>query len=443
MSKEESIAEKLKKFHFQTRLESAEKLKEKLLEVFKSYIKAIILFGSMARGDVHGKSDVDIYIIFDDTKFPLGKFNEIREKMDKDISKIASSIDPRISVQPIIALTEFWDGIRNSLPLFYTIVRDGYAIYDTGFFIPLRKLLEWGKFPATAEAVEKRMEGAPERINRVKSVKLYMIAEDLYYAVADSAQAVLMYIGVGAPAPKYIGREVRKYLVEEKLLEPEWADFIDKIYEFRKKVEHKELKEISGKELDEWIEKTEKFVKKMEELLLKLSLMKRADEIKKNYEILIKATVLTLKKLDKLPPEPEKLPEAFVKYLVETGILSHDYIQVFNNTLKMRKMVDENKISEIKERDIYLTKEYIRRFVNEVKRIIDAKPEEINKILEEYSKKKEEKEKIYNLEKQKIEEKIKRKKSEEKLKEAESITETAKEIEKLDERKKKSKNKSL
>src|SRR3989304_5873392 len=101
------------------------------------------------------------------------------------------------------------------------------------------------------------MESVPKRMSRVQNVKLYMIAEDLYYAMLDAAQSVLMYVGVGPPPPKTAAREVRKHLVEANLLEEEYAKMLDDVYDFRKKVEHKELKEISGKEVDEWIEKAD------------------------------------------------------------------------------------------------------------------------------------------------------------------------------------------
>lgn len=39
----------------------------------------------------------------------------------------------------------------------------------------------------------------------------------------------------------------------------------------------------------------------------------------------------------------------------------------------MRKMVDERRVHEIPERDIELTREYVRRFVREVANLVEAK----------------------------------------------------------------------
>ena len=378
---EKNLGKKIKKFSLETRLKSSEEFKNKLLNMFKDYIKSVVVWGSITRGDYTGKSDVDIYVIFDDTKLPLKKFEEIREKVDKDIYSLASSIDPRLHPQPVLALTEFIKGIRYTHPLFFNIIREGYAIYDTGFFIPMRKLLEWGEFPITPEAAHQRIDPVPGRIKRVKNVKLYMVAEDLYYAMLDAAQAVLMYVGVGPPVPKLAADELRKHLVDSGLLEEEYAKMLEDVVDFRKHVEHKELKDINGQEVDQWIEKAEKYVERFEKLLKDLEAKRKEEDIKRNYEVMVKASVSVLKSLDKLPPEPEKLPEAFKKYLIDAGLVSPIYSDVFDKVIAMRKMVDDKKIDKITEREVYSSKEYVRRFITDVRRFIEpSKEEAIEKI---------------------------------------------------------------
>jgi uncharacterized protein (UPF0332 family)/predicted nucleotidyltransferase len=366
-----SIAKKIKKFSIDTRLKSAEEFKTKILGLFKDYIKSIIVFGSFMKGQGTGKSDVDLYIIFDDTKFPLKKFEEIRSKIDNDIYSAASSIDPRLHPQPILALTEFIKGIRYTHPLFYNIIREGYAIYDTGFFIPMRKLLELGEFPVTPEAAHTRIDSVPKRVERVKSVKLYMIAEDMFYAMMDAAQAVLMYVGVGPPAPKTAAATVREHLVKTGLLEEEYAQMLEDVTNFRKRVEYKEIKDIPGAEVDEWIKKTEKYVERFEKLLKDLEVNRKSYEIQKNYEVMIKASAAALKSLNKLPKEPEKLPDAFKKYLIEAGLVSPFYNNVLEKAINMKKMLEEKNIDKVTDRDIYMNKEYVRRFIEDIRRFVD------------------------------------------------------------------------
>jgi uncharacterized protein (UPF0332 family)/predicted nucleotidyltransferase len=378
-----SITKKLRKFSLETRLKSAQEFKKRLLEKFGDYIKAVIIWGSITRGDFTGKSDVDIYIIFDDTKASIRDFNKVRDKIDEDIMKIAKDVDPRIHPQPIIALTEFIDGVRLSHPLFFNIIREGYAIHDTGFFIPMRKLLEMGHFPLTKEAAIARMETVPKRIERVKNVKLYMIAEDIYYALLDSAQAVLMYLGVPPPPPKVAPKVVREHLVETGLLKEEYAKMLEDVIKFRKAVEHKEIKEISGSEVDKWIRKAEKYVKEMEKLFRTIELRRKAEDVKKMYEVMIKASVTVLKSLGKLPEDPKELPKAFKEELIDKGLVSPIYSEVFERVVGMRRLLEEKKLDKIPDRDVYMSKEYVRRFVNEVKRILSEKKEEEREDIEE------------------------------------------------------------
>ncbi len=359
-TKEMKRLEKLRK----QQLDIANRFKDEVLKRYKNFIKAVVLFGSFTRGDFHEKSDIDMLVIIDDT---LTRFTpEQKLRFDDDIYFIGKDISEHITVQPAWTLTEFWDMARIGHPLLYTIVRDGWALYDTGFWIPIRKLLELGKIPTTLEAVEKFMEAAPQKINRVETAKLYMIAEDLYYAVLNSAQAVLMYLGQNPPSPKHAAQEVKEHLVSQNLLEESYLRDLENIIEFRKRVEHKEIKDVTGNELDEHIQKTKQFVSRMEQMLLQLQKKKKETIVQKNYEVMIKAAVATLKKMEQLPPDPKDLPRAIKDYLIDTGKIDSYYGEIFKRVVTMRKLLDENKVDEIPQKDIELTREYVRRFVRDV-----------------------------------------------------------------------------
>ncbi|MBU3896888.1 MAG: nucleotidyltransferase domain-containing protein [Nanoarchaeota archaeon] len=405
MTKQKKLGKKLKEFSFETRYKSTNEYKEKLLGMFKAYVKAIIMFGSITRGEQHGKSDVDIYMIFDDTKLPLKKFEEIRDKITNDMYKVARTVDPRLHPQPVIALTEFWDGMRKSNPVFYTLTRDGYAVYDAGFFIPMRKMLEQGKFPGTKESAYLRMESVPKRIVRVRDVKKLMIAEDLYYAVLDAAQAILMYVGVGQPAPGQCADELRKHLVNEKLLDEKYAKIMEDIYAFRKRIEYKEhVGEVSGKDVDEWIKKVQDYVDTMTKLLTRLENIKKIDDINTNYEIMLKASITALKTMNKLPKDPKELPIAFKKHLIETGKISPNYADIFDKVMAMKKRTGDKNIDDITEKDVYMNKEYVRRFIHELRSALQKPHDEPGRFA-----------------------------AEQKMEEAKELVKTAKEIEKLPE----------
>jgi len=354
-------------------MDIANKYKDELLKRYKNIMKSIVLFGSLVRGDFHEKSDIDILVVYDDT---LARFTpEMKDRFDDDIYYMAKDISENITVQPAWSLTEFWDMARIGHPLLYTIVRDGWALYDTGFFIPIRKLLELGKIPTTLEAVEKFMEAAPQKINRVETAKLYMVAEDLYYAMLNSAQAVLMYLGQNPPSPKHTPLAVKEHLVDQKLLEENYLKDLEDVIELRKKIEHKEINALTGAEVDEWIQRTKQFVSRMEQLLMQLQKKKKETIVEKNYEVMIKAAVAALKKLEKLPEDPKDLPHAVKSYLIDKGHVDPYFSEVFRQVITMRKMLDEDKVGEIPQRDIEMTREYVRRFVRDLEPILEAPAE--------------------------------------------------------------------
>ncbi|OYT56903.1 MAG: hypothetical protein B6U68_02555 [Candidatus Aenigmarchaeota archaeon ex4484_14] len=341
----EKIKKKLEKLR-KKQLKLADKFKDEVVKRYGKIVKSVVIFGSFIRGDFHEKSDIDLLVIIDDT---AARFtDEMKEAFDEKIQALGKSISKDINVQPAWTLTEFWEMARIGHPLLYTIVRDGWALYDTGFFIPTRKLLELGKIPGTLEAVELFMEGAPKKIQRAEMAKLYMIAEDLYYSMLNSSQAVLMYMGLEAPAPKHVVREVEQHLVRNK------------------------IKNVSGEKLDKFIEDAKDYVAQMESILNAFRKKKKTDIIVKNYEVMIKAAVAILKKMDKLPPDPKDLPAAIDKYLIDAGLVSASYKDTFKRVVTMRKMVADGQADKIPERDVELVREYVRRFLRDVSKIIET-----------------------------------------------------------------------
>ncbi|OYT43272.1 MAG: hypothetical protein B6U88_01385 [Candidatus Aenigmarchaeota archaeon ex4484_56] len=364
LTKEEK--EKIRKEIFK----KAEKLKKQCLEKYKDLIKTFFVFGSYLRDDFTKDSDLDILVLLDDTKMRITE--EFKDNIAQEIYKIAKNIDKRLHIQPPWTITEFWDMVRLSHPLLHTILRDGWALYDQGFFIPMKKLLERGKIPASLEAVELLMASAPQKIERARNVKLYQISEDCYYAMLNSSQAVLMYLGKQIPDPKNTPKAVKEYLVDTKLLKEEYYKFLEEVIKFRKNVEHKKIKKVSGEKVDEFLNKAERYVKQMRRIYTVLQNKRKRDIIDRNYEILLKSTIYTLKKLNKLPPDPKDLPKAIKKEIIDKKYLPKSYLVTFEKVISMKK-IQEKDLVKIPERDIELTRSYVKKFVDMLGRTIKSK----------------------------------------------------------------------
>ncbi len=384
--------------------EVAKKFADEVLKKYKDLVKSIVMMGSAARGEFKPKSDIDVFVIIDDFLLEdklreeaekrsvkeLGKVDkefvkselvkmklDAIERINDDLERIASKISSRLSVQPSYTLTEFWDYAKVGHPIIYNFIKEGKAVYDTGFFRPIKRLLETGRITATREAIERYLEDAPKKLMRAKTVKLLMLAEDCYYAILNSAQAVLMFLGISPPVPSRAYEVVVETLVKPGILEPQYAEWLKEIVEIRKKIEHKELREVSGSFVDEWLEKAEKFVKKMVSLLGALEIRKRQKILERTHEVMYKAALTALKSLKKEPEKKEEIPTKFKEVFIDSGLIDGYYWKVWKRVEELKKLLDQKRFKEIPDREVYELREHVRKLIRDLAKVL--KKEEAKK----------------------------------------------------------------
>jgi len=214
------------------------------------------------------------------------------------------------------------------------------------------------------------MESAHKTILRAKAVKLLIIADDCYNAMLKSAQAVLMLLGKEPPPPSRIFDEVKKTLVDKDLLELYYAEWLRDIIDIRKKIEHKEITEVSGVFVDEWIGKAEKFVDKMTKLLVAIELIKRKEALEASYKVMYEAIARALKAIHNLPndigiEELEKrigmgIEDAFKKEFIDTGRVDSSYLDTLNRIKYLKiEAIDRNNL-EVLTDEVYNLRESVR-----------------------------------------------------------------------------------
>jgi predicted nucleotidyltransferase/uncharacterized protein (UPF0332 family) len=349
-------------------------LKNFTKEVLKKYgplIRSIVLFGSTARNEFRGESDIDVFIIVDDTRHKISP--QLKEKMEEDFDKFAKAQSKQLSVQQPYLLTEFWGMVREGHPIVFNFIREGVPVYDKDIFLPIKRLLQMGEIKPSKEAVEKYIERGPKRIKRVESARTYMVVEDLYYAMLESAQAVLMFLGKSPPRPPDAADTLRKTLVKMNLLEEVYVKSLEDIIQVRKEVEHKRIKTITGADVDEWIKKSKAFVKKMQSLIVKIEVLKRENMIEKSYAIMSETAVTVLKAMGKPVANDAQLRHALEKNLVKPGLISDKYLDVFVDLEKMREVVKKGKTLDIQKQQILANREYVRKFIREAGKLLKKK----------------------------------------------------------------------
>lgn len=246
-----------------------------VLRKFEKYVASYVVGGSLVRGTADKTSDVDTFVIIDDTdvkRMPRLQLLEKLRGMIHDYIREATALSGTknvLNVQ-VYLLTDFWDNVKDANPVMFTFIRDGVPMYDRGTFLPWKLLLQMGKVKPSPEAVDKFMKYG-EQNEALVSRRLIDAMVDIYWGVVTPTQALMMLIGHAPPAPKHMVSDVKKVLVDtEKVMSVNDLKFLERVIKLYKDYEHGTLKTIPGKEVDELLEGSKKYDKKMKEIRKKL-----------------------------------------------------------------------------------------------------------------------------------------------------------------------------
>ena len=253
---------------------------KKIHKELDPFIKAMVLFGSVAKkrqempsDGIEGKintedknkkgHDIDILLVVDDVALKLSK--ELVQTYRIIVEKMIRETDTRLHVITL-KFTTFWEYIRVGDPVGMNILRDGLPIIDTGFFEPLQTLLYQGRIRPSPESIFNYFNKAPQALKNSKYNILQAII-DLYWAVIDSAHAALMKIGEVPPSPEHVAEVMERKLVKPGVVEEKYAKTMRNFYALMKGITHGELQDIKGSDYDKYFLEAEAFVKEMEKFL--------------------------------------------------------------------------------------------------------------------------------------------------------------------------------
>ncbi len=236
----------------------------RVLSLFRRYIKSIVVFGSSkTKSGMTTTSDIDIAFIVDDTDIQRFTLEQLRERLFTKMAEIGRDFSEKIHAQAY-PLSEFWGSIIKPNPVILTLLRDGMAVYDTGFFLPIQLLYRTGNIVPTIETINGNLENSEGLIMLAENVLTTKLSLDLYNSVVAAGQALIMEYGYLPPVPKEVPKELMAIAVEkEKVLTAQDVAKVEDVIKWFKKIDHGETKSISGKEFDEKLVETKEAVEKI------------------------------------------------------------------------------------------------------------------------------------------------------------------------------------
>ncbi len=319
--------------------------KSLVLQKFEKYVVSYVLGGSLVRGEATKTSDIDVFVIINDTDVKRMPRLELKERLRGIIyqyvgeASVLSGVNNKLEPQ-IYLLTDFWEAVKDAHPVMFTFIRDGVPIYDRGTFMPWKALLKMGKLKPSPEAIDMFMSMGDGVIPRSKRTLLSEIFVNIFWGITTPAQALLMLNGCPPPnAKKELVRDFKREFLETKMIEKKYIDFMEKVIKTWRDYEHEKIKEISGTEIDKLFKETEEFLKRLKELRVQIDKKAQEKTIEKIYSDTI--TLLT-GILGKKPPQ--KLLFEFEKNLVKKGKMTLQHLRILKNIISTRTEFKKGKL---------------------------------------------------------------------------------------------------
>lgn len=319
--------------------------KTMVLRKFDKYIASYVIGGSLVRGTAGKDSDVDCFVVVDDTDVKRMNRVELHERLRGIILDFVREATALAGVKNILnvqvwLLTDFWQRVKDAEPVAFTFIRDGIPLYDRGTFIPWKLLLKMGRIKPSPEAIDMYMKQGDQTDDFVKR-RLLDSMVDTYYGIVTPTQAMMMLAGEAPPVPKTIVQEVKAVLVDrEKVMDVKQLKTLEKAVHLFKQYEYGKLKAFSGTEVDQFLGECKAYnvqIKALRKVLEQRVHEKTAAEL---YGQVFKLLEVFFGK-----KKPVALASAFASQMVRKGKMHPRYTAVLQNLIKARSKIASGKLT--------------------------------------------------------------------------------------------------
>jgi predicted nucleotidyltransferase len=321
--------------------------KSLVLQKFEKYVVSYVIAGSMVRSENTKTSDVDVFVIINDTDVKRMPRLELKERLRSIIFQYIAEANALAGVKKnilnvqIYLLTDFWEAVKDAHPIMFTFIRDGIPLYDRGTFLPWKALLKMGKLKPSPEALDMFMSIGDKGVKRAKAAMLDILIHDIFQSVNLPSQGLLMLYGLPPPTIQETVKEMKRIFVDkEKMLELKYIKMLEEItIKYYKGYEHEKIKEITGAQLDKLLKNTDDYLKRLKELRKQIE--KRSSE--KTIEQVFKDTMELMKAVTGKTSYSE-IEKEFEKKFIKTGKFPQSHLKIFKEVLSARTEFKKGKL---------------------------------------------------------------------------------------------------
>jgi uncharacterized protein (UPF0332 family) len=120
-------------------------------------------------------------------------------------------------------------------------------------------LLQEGKIQSTPEAIYTCLQRAPQHLARSRQAQLSAI-EGVYWAMVDSAHALLMSAKIPPASPEHIADLLNENFVAKNILNRKYVEWYHNAFTLHKEVLHGRITDVKGENIDSLQTKADEFI---------------------------------------------------------------------------------------------------------------------------------------------------------------------------------------
>ncbi len=237
----------------------AEAFTQRALQELGDELKAVVLYGSVARGEARPGSDIDLYILVSD-----------RERVDDRIDAVAWDQDLKVENEEGYLQTHAVsadDAQRRACEpnaFLLEVARDGIALHDDGTFADLRKrvLMTGPDFRRFAEDDLRKAEEMLRHARGSHGLGHWSSAADrAYYVMHHSAKAALWGRPDRMPhSHRGVETQFAQHLIRPGLARPAFSDYLKQGWKLRLDATYESRVEVTESMAGEAMRRAEEFL---------------------------------------------------------------------------------------------------------------------------------------------------------------------------------------